>query len=79
MAGMFPNAKPVPGVIDNGDAGTRPVPRGPLVQSPFLMMIATLGGCPPSLWFPPMGFRTRFEIQAERDELLRRLRELPPG
>ena len=50
---------------------------GPLVQTPFLMMHATLGWCPPSLWFRPMGFRTRFEIQAEREELLRRLRELP--
>ena len=26
MAGLFPNAKPVPGVTDNGDAATRPVP-----------------------------------------------------
>lgn len=52
---------------------------GPLVQTPFLMMHATLGWCPPSLWFRPMGFRTRFEIQAEREELLRRLGELPAG
>ena len=44
---------------------------------PFLMMHATLGWCPPSLWFRPMGFRTRFEIQAEREELLRRLGNLP--
>ena len=50
---------------------------GPLVQTPFLMMHATLGWCPPSLWFRPMGFRTRFEIQAEREELLRRLGNLP--
>ena len=50
---------------------------GPLVQTPFLMMHATLGWCPPSLWFRPMGFRTRFEIQAEREELLQRLGELP--
>jgi hypothetical protein len=50
---------------------------GPLVQTPFLMMHATLGWCPPSLWFRPMGFRTRFEIQAEREELLRRLGTLP--
>jgi hypothetical protein len=48
---------------------------GPLVQTPFLIMHATLGSCPPSLWFRPMGFRTRFEIQAEREELLRRLGE----
>ena len=26
MAGLFPNAKPVPGVTDNGDTATRPVP-----------------------------------------------------
>lgn len=50
---------------------------GPLVQTPFLMMHATVGWCPPSLWFRPMGFRTRFEIQAEREELLRLLGELP--
>ncbi|MBA3640009.1 MAG: hypothetical protein H0W53_12160 [Acidobacteria bacterium] len=48
---------------------------GPLVQTPFLMMHATLGWCPPSLWFRPMGFRTRFEIQEEREELIRRLGE----
>ena len=50
---------------------------GPLVQTPFLIMHATLGWCPPSLWFRPMGFRTRSEIQAEREALLRRLSELP--
>lgn len=50
---------------------------GPLVQTPFLMMHATLGWCPPSLWFRPLGFRTRFEIQAEREALLQRLGELP--
>ena len=50
---------------------------GPLIQTPFLIMHATIGWCPPSLWFRPMGFRTRFEIQAEREALLRRLRELP--
>ena len=49
---------------------------GPLIQTPFLMMHATLGWCPPSLWFRPMGFRTRFEIQREREELLKRLGEL---
>ena len=26
IAGLFPNAKPIPGVRDNGDAATRPVP-----------------------------------------------------
>lgn len=51
---------------------------GPLVQTPFLIMHATLGWCPPSLWFRPMGFRTRFEIQAEREELLRNLKRLAP-
>ncbi len=50
---------------------------GPLVQTPFLMMHATIGWCPPSLWFRPLGFRTRFEIQAEREALLQRLGELP--
>jgi hypothetical protein len=47
---------------------------GPLIQTPFLMMHATLGWCPPMLWFRPMGFRTRFEIQAEREALLQQLR-----
>lgn len=41
-----------------------------------MMVHATLGWCPPSLWFRPLGFRTRFEIQAEREALLRRLGEL---
>jgi hypothetical protein len=49
---------------------------GPLIQTPFLLMHATLGWCPPSLWFRPMGFRTRFEIQSEREILLRRLDEI---
>ena len=26
MAGQFPNATPIPGVTENGDAATRPVP-----------------------------------------------------
>lgn len=43
---------------------------GPLIQTPFLFMHSTLGWCPPSLWFRPMGFRTRKEIQAEREVLL---------
>jgi hypothetical protein len=50
---------------------------GPLVQTPFLAMHAIAGWCPPSLWFRPLGFRTRFEIQAEREDLLKRLGELP--
>jgi hypothetical protein len=49
---------------------------GPLLQTPLLMMHATIGWCPPTLWFRPMGFRTRFEIQAEREVLLRHLGEL---
>ena len=43
---------------------------GPLLQTPFLFMHSTLGWCPPSLWFRPMGFRTRKEIQSEREVLL---------
>jgi hypothetical protein len=50
---------------------------GPLVQTPLLFMHATLGWCPPMLWFRPLGFRTRFEIQAEREALLERLGALP--
>lgn len=50
---------------------------GPLIQTPFLMMHALVGWCPPVLWFRPMGFRTRFEIQAEREALLQRLGALP--
>jgi hypothetical protein len=50
---------------------------GPLLQTPFLMMHATVGWCPPSLWFRPLGFRTRFEIQAEREILLEKLRQIP--
>lgn len=43
---------------------------GPLIQTPFLFMHATLGWCPPVLWFRPMGFRTKKEIQTERELLL---------
>jgi hypothetical protein len=50
---------------------------GPLIQTPFLMMHAIAGWCPPVLWFRPLGFRTRFEIQAEREALLRKLGEFP--
>jgi hypothetical protein len=50
---------------------------GPLIQTPLLLMHATLGWCPPVLWFRPMGFRTRSEIQAERESLLKHLSELP--
>lgn len=50
---------------------------GPLVQTPFLIMHATIGWCPPVLWFRPLGFRTRFEIQGEREALLGHLRDVP--
>lgn len=46
---------------------------GPLIQTPFMFMHATLGWCPPSLWFRPMGFRTKKEIQNERETLIRAL------
>lgn len=47
---------------------------GPLIQSSFLMLHATLGWCPPVPLLRKLGFRTRFEIQAEREELLEALR-----
>ena len=50
---------------------------GPLIQTSFLIMHTTIGWCPPVLWVRPMGFRTRYEIQAEREALLRHLGELP--
>jgi hypothetical protein len=34
MASSFPNAKPVPGVVDNGDASTRPVPILTMTNAP---------------------------------------------
>jgi hypothetical protein len=48
---------------------------GPLLQTPFLIMHTTMGWCPPVLWFRPLGFRTRFEIQAEREALLEQLKQ----
>lgn len=48
---------------------------GPLIQTPLLFLHATFGWCPPMLWFRPMGFRTRFEIQQEREALLSALQE----
>ena len=48
---------------------------GPLIQTPFIGMHALLGWCPPSLWFRPMGFRTKKEIQSEREALLSILRK----
>jgi hypothetical protein len=44
---------------------------GPLFQTPFLLLHSTYGWCPPMLWFRLLGFRTRQEIQDERDELIR--------
>lgn len=44
---------------------------GPLLQTPFLLMHSTAGWCPPTSWFRPLGIRTKYEIQAEREELLR--------
>ncbi len=52
---------------------------GPLIQTPFLIMHTTVGWCPPVLWFRPLGFRTRFEIQGEREVLLKHLGALPTG
>ncbi|MGZ3768767.1 MAG: YgaP family membrane protein [Bdellovibrio sp.] len=49
---------------------------GPILQTPFLLMQSTVGWCPPSLWFRPMGFRTRKEIQSERDVLIDHLKNL---
>lgn len=45
----------------------------PFIQSAFLLMYATYGWCPPVPMLRKMGFRTRFEIQAEREELLNAL------
>ncbi len=42
---------------------------GPIIQTPFLFMHATIGWCPPTLWFRPLGFRTKSEIQAEKEIL----------
>lgn len=45
----------------------------PLIQTPFLFLHATLGWSPPSILLRSMGFRTRHEIQAEREVLLNAL------
>lgn len=45
----------------------------PLVQTAFLLMHSTYGWCPPVPLLRKMGFRTRFEIQSEREELLNAL------
>ena len=43
---------------------------GPLIQTPFLILHAAFGWSPVTLIFRKFGFRTRFEIQAEREVLL---------
>lgn len=43
---------------------------GPLVQSSFLLLYVTYGLSPSMLILRQLGFRTRFEIQDEREELL---------
>ena len=43
---------------------------GPLIQTPLLVLHATLGWSPVTMMFRKLGFRTRFEIQAEREVLL---------
>lgn len=43
---------------------------GPLIQTPFLLMHALVGWCPPMLWFRPLGFRTRLEIESEKRALV---------
>lgn len=45
----------------------------PLIQSAFLIMHSTYGWCPPVPVLRKLGFRTRFEIQSEREELLNAL------
>lgn len=48
---------------------------GPLIQTPFLFMHAMIGWCPPTALLRPLGFRTRKEIEAEREALLEFLRQ----
>jgi hypothetical protein len=45
----------------------------PLIQSAFIFMHSTYGWCPPVPVLRSLGFRTRFEIQSEREELLNAL------
>lgn len=45
----------------------------PFIQSAFLLMYATYGWTPTVPLLRKMGFRTRYEIQAEREELLNAL------
>lgn len=44
--------------------------RVPILQTSFLFMRATLGWCPPDIPLRALGFRTRKEIQNERETLL---------
>ncbi len=45
----------------------------PLIQTAFLFLHTTYGWCPPVPVLRKLGFRTRFEIQSEREELLNAL------
>jgi hypothetical protein len=45
----------------------------PLIQAAFLIMHSTYGWCPPVPILRKLGYRTRFEIQSEREELLNAL------
>ncbi|MFA6237921.1 MAG: hypothetical protein WC635_11375 [Bacteriovorax sp.] len=51
---------------------------GPLIHSPLLFMHATLGWCPAVPVLRQLGFRTRFEIEEEKDELIRVLAHEDP-
>ncbi|HEX4925189.1 MAG TPA: hypothetical protein VFV50_13940 [Bdellovibrionales bacterium] len=46
---------------------------GPLLMTPFLIMHAVVGWCPPVLWFRRMGFRSRLEIENEKRSLFKLL------
>jgi hypothetical protein len=45
----------------------------PLLQSSFILLHATYGWSPAILLLRKLGFRTRFEIQTEREDLLKAL------
>ncbi|MGZ3787891.1 MAG: hypothetical protein ACXVLQ_05175 [Bacteriovorax sp.] len=47
----------------------------PLLQAPFLFLYASLGWSPPVPLLRKLGFRTRFEIEEEREILLKALYE----
>lgn len=48
------------------------------VQMAFLMVHATLGWCPPVPLFRRLGYRTKLEIDTEREVLLRALEDFEP-